>query len=135
MAKSSVSSIQPISMQNQVLMVEGLSGDSGVGSSIVSLRTNIRCDSNVPERGGVQLLILSTKTCQSSIGSIVDSHIDGHTNTMCGVQHSSGVVLPRVEVDDGTVLLLVKVLVLLIDGVLRVPAITQIGHHLNQHSR
>ena len=42
-------------MQNQVLMVEGLSGDSGVGSSVVSLRTNIKCDSNVPERGGVHL--------------------------------------------------------------------------------
>ena len=116
-------------------MVERLSGDSGVGSSVVSLRTNIGCDSNVPEGGGVQLPILSTKTCQSSIGSIVDSHIGGHTNTMCGVQHSSGVILPRVEVDDGTVLLLVEVLVLLIDGVLRVPAITQLGHHLNQHSR
>ena len=62
-AKSSVSSIQPISMQNQVLMVEGLSGDSGVGSSVVSLRTNIGCDSNVPVRGGVQLPVLSTKTC------------------------------------------------------------------------
>ena len=48
-AKSSVSSIQPIRMQNQVLMVEGLSGDSGVGSSVVSLRTNIGWDSNVPE--------------------------------------------------------------------------------------
>ena len=131
MAKSSVSSIQPISMQNQVLMVEGLSGDNGVGSSIVSLRTNIRCDSNVPERGSVQCLILSTKTCQSSMSRIVDCHLDGHSNTMSGVQHGSGLILPRVEVDDGTVLLLVKVLVLLVDGVLRVPMITQIGHHLS----
>ena len=65
----------------------------------------------------------------------MDRHIDSHSNTMSSVQHGSGVVLPRVEVDDGTVLLLVKVLVLLVDGVLRVPAITQIGHHLNQHSR
>jgi hypothetical protein len=118
-------------MQNQALMVERLSGDGGVGGSVVSLRTNVRCDRNVPERGSVQCLILSTKTCQSSISSIVDSHIDGHSNTMSGVQHSSGVILPRVEVDDGTVLLLVKVLVLLVDGVLRVPAITQIGHHLS----
>ena len=118
-AKSSVSSVQPISMQNQSLIVEGLSGDGGVGSSVVSLRTNIGCDSNVPEGGGIQLLILSTETCQSSISSIVDRHIDSHSNTMSSVQHGSGVILPRVEVDDGTVLLLVKVLVLLIDGVLR----------------
>ena len=135
MAKSSVSSIQPISMQNQVLMVEGLSGDSGVGRSVVTLRTNIGCDSNVPEGGGIQLLILSTKTCQSSISSIVDHHIDSHSNTMSSVQHGSGVILPRVEVDDGTVLLLVEFLVLLVDDVLKVPTITQIGHHLNQHSR
>src|SRR3954471_5137 len=118
-------------MQNKVLMVEGLSGDNGVGSSVVTLRTNIRCDSNVPEGGGVQLLILSTKACQSSISSIVNCHIDGHSNTMSGVQHSSAVILPRVEVDDGTILLLVKLLVLLEDDVLGVPAITQIGHHLN----
>jgi hypothetical protein len=116
-------------MQNQVLMVEGLSGDGGVGSSVIPLRTNVGCDSNVPEKGGVQRPILSTKTCQSCISSIVDCHIDGHSNTMSGVQHSSGVILPRVEVDDGTVLLLVKVLVLLVHGVLRVPAITHIGHH------
>ena len=102
-------------------MVEGLSSDGGVGSSVVSLRTNVGCDSNVPERGSVQCMILSMKTCQSSIGSIVNCHLDGHSNTISGAQHSSGVILPRVEVDDGTVLLLVEVLVLLIDGVLRVP--------------
>ena len=116
-------------------MVEGLSGDSGVGSSVVSLRTTVGCYSTVPERGGVQLLVLSTKTCQSSISSIMDHHVDSHSNTMSSVQHGSGVILPRVEVDDGTVLLLVKVLVVLVDGVLRVLAITQIGHHLNQHNR
>ena len=116
-------------------MVEGLSGESGVGRSVVSLRTNIGCDSNVPEGGGVQLPILSTKTCQSSISIIIDCHVDSHSNTISSVQHGSGVILPRVVVDDGTVLLPVKVLILLVDGVLRVPAITQIGHHLNQHSR
>ena len=105
-------------------------GDGGLGSSVVSLRTNVGCDSNVPERGSVQLPILSTKTCQSSISSIVDHHVDSHSNTMSSVQHGSGVILLRVEVDDGTVLLLVKVLVLLVDGVLRVLVITQIGHHL-----
>ena len=81
--------------------------------------------------GGIQLPIITTKTCQSSVSIIVDCHINGHSNTMSGVQHSSGVILPRVEVDDGTVLLLVKVLVLLGDGVLGVPAITQLGHHLS----
>ena len=50
---------------------------------------------------------------------------------MSSVQHSSGVILSGVEVDDGTVLLLVKLLVLLVHGVLRVRAITQIGHHIS----
>ena len=62
-------------------------------------------------------------------------NIDSYSNAMSGVHHGRGLILPRVEMDDGTVLLLVEVLVLLIDGVLRVPTITQIGHHLNQHSR
>ena len=53
---------------------------------------------------------------------LVNCHLDGHSNTMSGVQHGSGLILPRVEVDDGTVLLLVKVLVLFVDGVLRVSA-------------
>ena len=118
-------------MPTKVLVVEGLAGDGGVDISVVSLLTLAGCDSNVPKRGGIQFPILSMKTDERSVSSVMDCHINGHSNTMSGAQHSRGVIITRIDADDGTVLLLVRIPVLLIHGVLRVPAITQIGHHLS----
>jgi hypothetical protein len=77
--------------------------------------------------------MLSTETSNSSKGSIMDGHINGHSNTVKGVQLSDGVVPLIKDANLRIVLLLVELTVNLVNNVLGIPAISQPGQKLDQN--
>lgn len=78
-------------------------------------------------------MVLSTKVCQTSMGSIMGCHVDSHSHTISDVHYKGGVLLGRIDMDVTTILLPVEVVVLLVHYVLRVPAKTQVSQKLDQH--
>jgi hypothetical protein len=75
--------------------------------------------------------VLSMKMGNSSIGSIMDCHVNSHSNTMKGVQLSDGVILPMEYSNHSKVLLLVELAVVLVNYVLGVPMISQPGQEVD----
>jgi hypothetical protein len=78
--------------------------------------------------------MLSTETCDSRLGSIMDCHLNRHADTVKDVQLSLGVVPLIKDTHISMVLLLVELAIILVDHVLRVPAVAKSGQEGDQDS-
>src|SRR4051812_15031836 len=61
------------------------------------------------------------------------SHVLSHTDAMSEKDRTSDSNVVRVDPDSAMVLSLVEVAELLLNGVLRIPSISNEGHHLDHH--
>jgi hypothetical protein len=103
----------------------------GTDSSVVSTLIPSRDVRDVSKSSLLQARVLSTETGNSSIGSIMDCHAHSHPNTMKGVQLSDGSILLVKDTNHSVVLLLVELAVVLVNSVLRRPAISHPGQDVN----
>jgi hypothetical protein len=83
---------------------------------------------------GIQATMLSTETCDSRLGSIMDCHLNRHADTVKSVQFSVGVVMLIKDTKIGMILHLVELAVILINHVLGVPVVAKSGQESDQDS-
>ena len=86
--ESPVSAIQSLSALNQHTRVISTRLVRGTDSCLVPDSISNRCIRNVPELRSIQAAMLSTESCNSRVGSVMDCHLNRHTDTVKKVQHS-----------------------------------------------
>ena len=79
--------------------------------------------------------MLSTEASDSNIGNLLYYHLDGHSNTLKGMQFVGVVVLPIIDINLSVIHLLVELAVDLVHSVLRIPAISQQGQEVDRNGR
>src|SRR4051812_35624154 len=92
-----------------------------------------KCCRDIAERCTSKHRVLLSQQSHTRVCSILHSHVLSHTDAMPNKDRLSDSNVVCVDPDGAVVLSLVEVAELLLNGVLRIPSISNEGHHLDQH--
>ena len=109
-----------------------LQGVICVQSSVMSL-FSWKCSRDIAELCASKHSVLLSQQGNTSVCSILHSHVLSHANAMSKEDRLTDSNVMRVDPDNAVEQNLVEIKELLLNGVLRLPSISNEGHHLDQH--